>query len=462
MVPKIAIVGRPNVGKSTLFNRLLQKQAAIVADRSGVTRDRHYADARIGSRLVTLVDTGGFDPKDDDPLHRGIARGVIAAIAQAQCIVCVLDAQSPPIEADHEAVKLLRRAAAEVVYFANRADNPKQEQLASDLYLLGVERLIVGSALHGRNTAALERSLLELLPKASEQELALSVEQDDEAGDMDAVPKKRVINLALIGRPNAGKSSLLNRLAKEERSLVDERPGTTRDPVDALIKHRGREYRVVDTAGVRRKARVHEAVEAASVMRAIAAMSAADAVVLLCDASEGVAEQESKLMALASDRGLPVVVGLNKMDLLPSREQKEALATARDAFHFASWVPIHGLSVRSGRGVSSLMRTVQAAHAEYTRRIGTAELNRFLKEVVDRTPPPSKAGRIPKIHYLTQARTAPPLFVAMCPTPQAIAPPYRRFIENQLRSAFDFSLIPLRPSLRANSESAWRRPRSSW
>lgn len=453
----VAIVGRPNVGKSTLFNRLFGGPSAIVSDAPGVTRDRHYQDVVLRGRLVTLVDTGGFDPKDDDPLRKGIARGVAAAIEEATVVVCVLDALHPATAADQEAIRLLRKSKASAVYFANRADNPQQEHLATDLLRLGIDPLIVGSALHGRNTSELVRAITERLPEASDEERRelAEREREDEAeadADADAVeqkPDSGPVGIALIGRPNAGKSSLLNRLYGKERSLVDDRPGTTRDPVDALVTHRGKRYRVVDTAGVRRKARVQEEIEAASVMRAIAAMGKAQTVVLLCDGKEGLAEQDCRLLSLAIDRGVPVVVGINKVDLLSKAARKETLEAARTALHFAPFAPVVELSVKSGAGIDKLMSAVDRAHAEFTQRVTTSDLNRFVQEVIERTPPPSFRGRVPKIYYLTQVRTAPPLFVAMCSSPQAIPAAYQRFLQNQLRSAFGLNSIPLRVRFRA-------------
>jgi GTP-binding protein len=452
----VAIVGRPNVGKSTLFNRLLGSQSAIVSDSPGVTRDRHYRDLVLGGRLATLVDTGGFDPKDEDPLRQGIARGVNAAIAEATLVVCVLDALHPATAADHEAIALLRKARANVVYFANRADNPKHEHLATDLFRLGIDPLIVGSALHGRHTQELVAAITTRLPEATEEERreleARARELDpeaDEAAELLAEVPKRPVGLALLGRPNAGKSSLLNRLCGAERSLVDERPGTTRDPVDALVTFKGKRYRVVDTAGVRRKSRVQEEIEAASVMRAIAALGQAQTVVLLCDGNEGLAEQDCRLLSLAVDRGVPVVVGINKVDVLSTSERKERLSEARTALHFAPFAPIVELSVKSGTGIGKLMRAVDQVHAEFSQRVTTSDLNRFVREVIERTPPPTYRGRVPKIYYLTQVRTAPPLFVAMCSSPQAIGASYRRFLQNQLRAAFGLHSIPLPVRFRA-------------
>lgn len=459
MIPLVAIVGRPNVGKSTLFNRLVGKQVAIVANVPGVTRDRHYADARWGQHPLSIVDTGGFDPTDEDPLRQGIARGVQLAIAEADVVICVLDALNPPTEADRQAVVMLRKSGAKVVYWANRADNPQQEMLATDLYQLGIEPLLIGSALHNRHVNELQASVVALLPEGADEILLDETEEsdaaDESAPESDAdeaeVPnaKNSLIHIALLGRPNAGKSSLLNRLSKSERSLVDDRPGTTRDPVDAMIEYGGHRYRIVDTAGIRRKSKIHDDIEAASVMRALRTMGEAQVIVLMCDASEGLSEQDAKLLALGVDRGRAVIVGMNKMDLLPKNQQKAILEEAKTTLHFAPWAPVLSLSVKNGSGVGVLMRAVNQAFDEYHKRVPTSQLNRFAAEVLERNPPPSKHGRVPKIYYLTQARTAPPLFVAMCSSPDALPEAYRRFVQNQLRNAFAFKSVPVRVRFRA-------------
>lgn len=430
MIPLVAILGRPNVGKSTLFNRLTGANLAIVHDAPGVTRDRHYADAHLQGRDVTLIDTGGFDPTTDDPMGQGIARHVNAAIEEADVIVCVLDATGPPTEPDRAAVQLLRRSGRAVIYVANKVDNPRRALEASELHALGIGKLLFISALHGRGNHELEQAIVEALPAP--------VEQIAELTTPDEVP-----GLALIGRPNAGKSSLLNCLAGTERSLVDDKPGTTRDPVDIRLEYAGQPYVVVDTAGIRRRSKVDAGVESASVMRSIRAMARAHVVVLMCDAAVGVAEQDARLLGLCVDRKRAIVVGLNKIDLLSKSEQKKALEAANAAMHFARWAPIVPLSTKTGDGVAVLMKQVKSAAAEFSRRVSTGELNRFFERVLERKPPPTKGGRAPRIYYITQARSSPPIFVAMCSAPQHIAESYKRFVTNQIRQTFGFGAIPL-------------------
>lgn len=445
MIPIVALVGRPNVGKSTLFNRLAGKQLAIVHDEPGVTRDRHYTDTYVQGRDIVLVDTGGFDPDDDDPMRQGIARHVQAAIEEADAIICVLDALTPPTHADVTAIELLRRSTKPVVYLANRADNPQTELEASDLYRLGIDPLIAGSALHGRGMAKLEAALVDRLPPPVITAKAEMASDDDAEGE----ETPRTPRVMLIGRPNAGKSSLLNALSGAERSLVDSRPGTTRDPVDATVEYRGKKYQLIDTAGVRRRSKIKDSIESASVMQSIRGLGRSDVAILMCDGVEPVAEQDARLLSLAADRGCALVIGLNKVDLLKSNARKEAEKQTRDVLHFVPWVPIIALSAKTGKGIPDLMAAVDQAFDEYTRRVPTSALNRFFAEVLERHPPPTKGGRAPRLYYVTQAQSAPPVFVAMCSHEEQIAESYKRFVNNQIRDAFGFHSIPITVRFRA-------------
>jgi GTPase len=429
VTPLVAIVGRPNVGKSTLFNRFVGSELAIVHNQPGVTRDRHYADAHLHGRDVTLIDTGGFDPTDADALGRGIARHVEAAIAEADVILCVLDGTASPTPADREAVALLRRSKKPVLYAANKTDDGKKALVANDLYTLGIDRLFPVSAAHGRGLHELEAALVALLPPPAEPTPR---------------PDRGVPHIAILGRPNAGKSTLFNRLCGEERSLVDDRPGTTVDPVDTLVEMSGRQCVLVDTAGIRRKSRVSTAVESASVMRAIRAVGRADVIVLLCDATGTVSEQDARLLGLVAGRGRAIVIGLSKIDLVVGKKQKaKAVEEARDSLHFAPWSTIVPVSSRTGEGLKELERTILSAWDAYQKRIGTGALNRFFAEVLDRQPPPTHGGKAPRLYYVTQAEAAPPVFVVMCNTPEAVKDSYRRFVTNQIRKTFEFHSVPV-------------------
>ncbi len=430
-LPLVAVVGRPNVGKSTLFNRLARRRLAIVHDQPGVTRDRHYADTSAFGREYTLIDTGGFDPDDRDPMKSGIRRHVEAAIEEADVIVFVSDATVPLTSADRLAVKLLRRTDKPVIYAANKADSPKLDADAFELYRLGVEKVYPISALHGRGVGELEAAIVEALP------------------EKDAAPDtgEKIPRVTIAGKPNAGKSSLMNRILGEDRMLVDARPGTTRDAIDALVERDGKRYVFVDTAGVRRKGKVTkagDAIEAASVHAAIQAMERSSVVVLLVDAKEGVAEQDAKILGLAADRGRGMVIALNKIDLLTKAQIEKAEEDARDKISFAPFVPIVHVSAKTGRGLGSLFSAIDRVSESFHQRIPTGELNRFFEQVLATRPPPTSGGRAPRLYYITQAETAPPVFVVISSSPEAVHFSYQRFVVNQLRKHFGFEGVPIR------------------
>jgi GTP-binding protein len=428
----VAIVGRPNVGKSTLFNRLARARLAIVHDEPGVTRDRKYADTSAFGKEYTIVDTGGFDPEDQDPMKAGIAIHVRAAVEEADVIVMVTDATTALNEADRSAVRLLRQSGKAVLYAANKADSPRADADAFEMYRLGVGKVHAISALHGRGIGDLEADLTESLPDAPPIVPA----------DPDSPPR-----IALIGRPNAGKSSLLNRILGEDRALVDERPGTTRDAIDALVERAGKRYVVIDTAGIRRKGKVASeasAVESLSVLSAIRSVERAQIVVLVCDANEGVAEQDAKILGLAEERGRGMVVALNKMDLFARGDVAKVDQSGREKLAFASYVPMAHVSAKTGRGIGDLFESIDQVHAAYFQRVTTGELNRFFEQVIETRPPPTMGGRSPRLYYVTQAAVAPPTFVAMTNAPDAIHFSYQRFVVNQLRKQFGFAGVPVR------------------
>lgn len=445
MTPIVAIVGRPNVGKSSLFNRLAGQRLAIVDDQPGVTRDRHYADALLHGRKITLVDTGGFDPTTDDPMGVGIARQVKAALGEADVVVCILDGSMPPTAPDADAVNLLRRSGKHVIFAANKLDNSKLTSAASDLYSIGLTEFLPISALHGRGIAELESAIVSRLP--------------DTPPEPESAPEEGVARITIVGRPNAGKSSLFNRLFGAERSLVDSAAGTTRDPVDADIVFEKRRFHVVDTAGIRRRSRVdQQSVEAASIFGAIRAMERADAAVVLCDATEGVTDQDLRLLSLCTDRGRAVVVGLNKCDLLDRETRKQAIAQAKDALRFASWTTVVPVSAKTGYGLSELMQTAHRACEQMHRRVTTGELNRFFEQILQTHAPPTQGGRAPRLYYITQVATAPPTFVIVSNAPDSVATSYRRYVANQIRKAFGFESVPLVVHYRPKDRSADRRP----
>ncbi|HEX5659029.1 MAG TPA: ribosome biogenesis GTPase Der [Polyangiales bacterium] len=427
--PLVAVVGRPNVGKSTLFNRLARANIAAVEDRPGVTRDRHYADAEALGAPFVLIDTGGFDPDSDDPMQEGIARQVKLALEEADVVLCVFDASTEPLQADREAVKLLRRAQKPVIYIANKCDSPRRIAEATSLYELGIDEFFPISALHSRGIGDLEEALVKALPPPKEIE---------ETG-YETAP-----HIAIIGRPNAGKSSLTNQLLREDRQLVDSRPGTTVDSIDSLLERGDKRYVLIDTAGIRRKSRKKENVEQLGILQAVRAIERCDIVLLMVDAAEGIAEQDAKIAGIAADRGRAMIVVLNKSDLLSREELDKVIERTSEVLNFAAFAPIITLSALTGRGTSKLLEKVDLAMESFRRRITTGEINRFFEAVLLHHPPPPQGGRSVRLYYVSQAMVEPPTFVAMTNHPDDIHFSYKRYVANQIRKRFDFYGTPVR------------------
>ena len=435
--PLVAIVGRPNVGKSTLFNRLVGQHVAIVEDIPGVTRDRHYADAFALGREFVLIDTGGFDPDSDDPMKAGITSQVRLALEECDVVVCVVDAMVDPLPADREAVALLRDAGKPVIFVANKADSKPKDHYAVSYYELGISSIMPISALHGRGIGDLEEEIANHLPEAVEL----------------MEPELNVPRVAIIGRPNAGKSSLVNQLCGEERQLVDDRPGTTVDSVDTLVERDGTKLILIDTAGIRRKRSVKkQGVEGLSVLQAIRSIERSHVVVLMIDAEAGVGEQDAKIAGLAHDRGRALIIALNKTDLLNREAQKKMMDRTREILAFVPWAPLVTVSALKGRGITALVGRVQDAVTEHRKRIGTAELNRFFEEVLEKHPPPTMHHRPIRLYYITQATIGPPTFVVMANEPNAVHFSYQRYVVNQIRKRFGFRGTPIRVRYRGKKK----------
>ncbi len=435
--PLVAIVGRPNVGKSTLFNRLAGQRIAIVEDIPGVTRDRHYADAFVLGREFVLIDTGGFDPESDDPMKAGITSQVRLALEECDLVICVVDATAEPLAADREAVALLRGAGKPVIFVANKADTEQKSHAAVSYYELGLSTIMPISALHGRGIGDLEEAIADQLPEAL----------------VESGPDLDLPRVAIIGRPNAGKSSLVNQLCGEERQLVDDRPGTTVDSIDTLIERGGRQLILIDTAGIRRKRSVQKrGVEALSVLQAIRSIERSDVVVLMIDAQAGVGEQDAKIAGLANDRGRALILALNKVDLLSREEQKKVINRTREILAFVPWAPLVTVSALKGTGVNALLGRIQDAVTEHRKRVSTAELNRFFEEVLERHPPPTMHHRAIRLYYITQVTASPPTFVIMTNEPKGVHFSYQRYVVNQIRKRFGFRGTPIRVRYRGKKK----------
>jgi GTP-binding protein len=429
-LPVLAVVGRPNVGKSTLVNRILGRRAAVVEDVPGVTRDRVAYDATWSGRAFTVLDTGGWDP-DARGLFERIAQQAELAVRAADAVLFVVDATVGATDADEAVVRILRAARKPVLLAANKVDDERTESDASMLWSLGLGEPIVVSALHGRGSGDLLDKILEALP-----------ETPAEVFDAEAGPRR----VALLGRPNVGKSSLLNRLVGEERVLVDSVAGTTRDPVDSLVEVGGEIWRFVDTAGLRRRVAHASGAEYYSSLRTQAALDSAEVAIVLLDASDVLSEQDQRVIGMVVDAGRALVLAFNKWDLV-DEDRRPALAKEieRDLARVA-WAPRLNVSALTGRSVDKLAPALRTALNGWETRIPTAKLNSWLSDLVAATPPPVRSGKQPKILFATQAGVRPPRFVLF--TSGFLEAGYRRFIERRLREDFDFAGTPIEVSVR--------------
>ena len=471
--PVVAIVGRPNVGKSTLFNRLVGGRPALVHGTPGLTRDRRYGTVDYEGRTIRIIDTGGLDPEARrDAIGAGIHRQAEVALGQADAVLFVVDALAGTTPVDRELVAKLRRLGRPIVCAVNKVDSVKREVLAGELYELGLAEVFPVSAIHGRGLDEMMDALVAHLPapavaavdEGDEPDADRAEEPPDEPDDEPADERadRRAdgpLRVALVGKPNAGKSSLLNRLVGSERSLVHDRPGTTTDPVDTLFEYAGKQYILVDTAGIRRRARVEGATEKLSVVLALAQIDRADVVVLVIDGHEGASEQDARLAGLIEESGRAVVIALNKADLLAGPGAgREILRTTADELHFLSFAPRQLVSALRGDGVGDLFKRVDQAAAQHRRRIPTSELNRFFAEVCERFPPTSRGGKLVTVHYLTQGGIRPPTFLLWANRADLVDEAYRRFVTNQLRQRYGFLGTPLRVVMKAKARERAGRP----
>jgi len=454
--PVVALVGRANVGKSTLFNRLTRSRAALVADFSGLTRDRHYGEGRMGDRPFLVVDTGGFEPVAKDGILREMARQTRQAIAEADVVIFLVDARAGLNSHDHEIATLLRRSGQKVFLAVNKAEGMRHGGAIAEFHELGLGEPWPISASHGDGVADLiDRALSHLDPVAETDE---PVEQDDSELSDDALaaladeqeeggPEEDVqhrIKLAIVGRPNVGKSTLINTLLGEERVIAFDMPGTTRDAIEIEFTRGNRSYTLIDTAGLRKRGKVFEAIEKFSVIKTLQAIEASNVVVLMLDASTEISDQDAHIAGFVLETGRALVVAINKWDGL-SDDQRDRIRREFDRkLRFLSFAKMHTVSALKGQGVNALLRSVNAAHAAAFAKLSTPRLTRELIAAVEQQPPPRKGPFRPKMSYAHQGGQNPPRIIVHGNALDAVPDSYRRYLEGRFREAFKLDGTPLR------------------
>ncbi|MBF6481835.1 ribosome biogenesis GTPase Der [Nocardia cyriacigeorgica] len=435
-MPTLAVVGRPNVGKSTLVNRILGRREAVVEDIPGVTRDRVSYEANWAGRRFLVQDTGGWEP-DAKGLQQSVARQAELAMNTADAILLVVDATVGATATDEAAVKVLRRSKTPVILVANKVDDQRVEADAATLWSLGLGEPRMVSAAHGRGTGDLLDDVLEVLPETPRE------------GTGGTGPRR----VALVGKPNVGKSSLLNKLAGDERSVVHDVAGTTVDPVDTLVELGGKIWKFVDTAGLRRKVGTASGTEFYASLRTKSALEASEVAIMLIDASQPITEQDLRVISLVADSGRALVLAFNKWDLVDEDRRLQLEKEIDRELVRVPWAQRVNISAHTGRAVQKLVPAMETALESWDKRIPTGRLNNWLKEVVAATPPPMRGGRLPRILFATQATTRPPTFVLF--TTGFLEAGYRRFLERRLREEFGFAGSPVRISVRVRE----KRPR---
>lgn len=435
MKPLVAIVGRPNTGKSTLFNRLVGERRAIVEDEPGTTRDRSYGDTDWNGVDFAVVDTGGLQDRDeyDDLAPREISERTQnqarLAIEEADLILMLVDGAAGVTTGDHEVAELIRRSHKPVVVGVNKAESESRQAAAVEFYELGLGDPIPFSALHAIGTGDLLDAVVEKLPSYEAEKI--------EEGDIPSI--------AIVGRPNVGKSELLNRMIGQERSIVSEVAGTTRDTVDTIVDWAGVRVRLIDTAGIRRRGRVERGIERYSVMRSMRAIDRAEVAVLLIDATEGFTAQDAHVAGYVLEANKGIVVAVNKWDAIEKNDHTiyEFQEKASEALSFIPWAPLVFISAKTGQRVQQVMEMAMHVYGERLKRVGTGDLNRMLRDAVARHPPPAKPNSWVKFYYATQVDVAPPRFVFFCNRPKNVHFSYKRYLENEIRENWEFTGTPI-------------------
>jgi GTP-binding protein len=467
-LPVVAIVGRPNVGKSTLFNRLVGERQAIISEVPGTTRDRVIGTAEWNGRQFTVVDTGGLELEPGTDIEARVQDQARVAVEEADLVLFVVDAHAGLAPLDHEVADRLRRATAPVILVVNKGDNPAREADAVEFYALGIDPAITVSAQHGRNTGDLADLIVKHLPPPSPEEAVPSVLDEDlteeelaELAETELGPPR----VAIVGRPNTGKSTFVNRVFGSERMIVSDAPGTTRDPIDTAVELDGQPLVLVDTAGIRRRGSIQRGIERYSVLRSMKAIDSADVAVVMTDATEGYTAQDAHVVGYVLEAGKGIVLVLNKWDAVEKDEHTadEWLRRLRRDAPYLGWADIVFASALTGQRVERILREALRVAEERYRRVPTGELNRAVMDAVRAHAPSHVRNRLPKILYATQVGVAPPTFVVFVNDPALIHFSYRRYLENRLRDEFGFLGTPIRLILRqrASEEEARRsaRPR---
>ncbi len=437
--PLVAIVGRPNVGKSLLFNKLTGQRTSIVEDTPGVTRDRIYGDCEWCNRHFSLVDTGGIEPSTDNDMLKFMRRQAEIGIELADAIIMVVDVRSGVTAADQDVATMLRKSKKPVALAVNKCDsvglvNPD----VFEFYSLGIGDLFETSAIHGHGTGDLLDWVLDNIPEEDEDE-----NEDD------------VIKVAIVGKPNVGKSSLLNRILGEERVIVSNVAGTTRDAIDSYFENETGKYCFIDTAGMRRKSKVDDIIEKYSNMRTVAAIERADVCLILIDANDGVTEQDTKIAGLVHEAGKAAIIVVNKWDAVENKEtntMRDKEAGVRDGLAYMPYAPVVFLSALTGQRVDKIFQTIQDVHEQNCKRITTGALNSVLADATSRVQPPTDKGRRLKIYYMTQASSKPPHFVIFCNDARLFHFSYQRYLENQIREVFGLMGTPIRITIRQKGD----------
>ena len=437
--PLVAIVGRPNVGKSMLFNKLTGKRVSIVEDTPGVTRDRIYGDCEWCGRTFSLVDTGGIEPNTENDMLKFMRRQAEIGIELADCIIMVVDVHSGITAADQDVATMLRRSRKPVALAVNKCDsiglvNPD----VYEFYSLGIGDLFETSAVHGHGTGDLLDWCLEQFPEEEEEE-----------------EESEVINVAIVGKPNVGKSSLLNRILGEERVIVSNVAGTTRDAIDSYFENETGKYCFIDTAGMRRKSKVDDIIEKYSNMRTVAAIERADVCLILIDANDGVTEQDTKIAGLVHEAGKAAIIVVNKWDAVEDKEtntMRDKELAVKDGLSYMPYAPVVFLSALTGQRVDRIFQVINDVCEQNRKRITTGALNSVLADATARVQPPTDKGRRLKIYYMTQASTKPPHFVIFCNDARLFHFSYQRYLENQIREVFGLKGTPVRITIRQKGD----------